>query len=206
MPRKQHRRDYDARARKEAAAQTRAHVLDAATKLFLRDGYAATTVAKIAKTARVSVETIYKTFGGKPGLVRAMWERALAGAGPVPAAQRSDELQAQATDARSLMRAWSRLSGEVAPLASPILLLIRDAAAHDREMAKLQAEADRARLARMSDNARALVKFGIDATRSRDVMWLATSPEMYEMVVIRRGWSVDQYSELIHQLLVGALL
>lgn len=206
MARKQHRRDYDARARKEAAAHTRSHVLDAATKLFLRDGYAATTVAKIAKVARVSVETIYKGFGGKPGLVRGMWERALVGAGSVPAPQRSDELQARATDPRSLLRAWSRLSAEVAPLAAPVLLLIRDAAAHDPEMAKLQAEADRARLARMADNTRTLEKFDVDAARARDVLWLATSPELYELVVLRRGWSVDRYSELLHQLMVGALL
>ncbi|MEO8551090.1 MAG: helix-turn-helix domain-containing protein [Kofleriaceae bacterium] len=206
MPRKQHRRDYDASARKEAAAHTRSQVLDAATKLFLREGYAATTVAKIAKTARVSVETIYKAFGGKPGLVRAMWERALAGAESVPAPRRSDELQARATDPRSLLRAWSRLSAEVAPLASPILLLIRDAAAHDPEMAELRAEADRARLARMADNARTLEKFDVDPARARDVLWLATSPELYELVVLRRGWSVDRYSQLLHQLMVGALL
>jgi len=206
MARKPKRRGYNSRGRQAAAEQTRSNLLDEASRLFLRDGYAATTVAKIAKVAGVSVETIYKGFGGKPGLVRAIWERALAGAGPIPASQRSDELQARANDPRALMRAWSKLSAEVGPRASPILLLIRDAAAHDPEMAKLQAATDASRLARMGDNARTLEKFGIDGARARDVMWLGTSPEVYELLVLRRGWSVAQYSELIYQLMTGALL
>ncbi|MGH3646029.1 MAG: TetR/AcrR family transcriptional regulator [Micromonosporaceae bacterium] len=47
-------------------------------------GYAATTLAAIAREAGVSVETIYKAFGGKSGLVRALYERGLTGIGPVP--------------------------------------------------------------------------------------------------------------------------
>ena len=39
----------------------------------------ATTVAGIAVEAGVSTATIYKVFGGKPGLVRALVERALRG-------------------------------------------------------------------------------------------------------------------------------
>ena len=44
----------------------------------------------IASAVGVSVDTIYKAFGGKPGLVRAIRERALQGDGPEPAEARSD--------------------------------------------------------------------------------------------------------------------
>ncbi len=47
-------------------------VLEAAQRRFLRAGYGATTIAAIAADAAVSVETIYKAFGGKRGLVRAI--------------------------------------------------------------------------------------------------------------------------------------
>jgi len=57
------------------------------------NGYAATTIAAIAGEAGVSVETIYKAFGGKSGLVRAIYERGLTGRGPVPAYQRSEEMR-----------------------------------------------------------------------------------------------------------------
>ena len=47
-------------------------MLDTAQQLFFTRGYAATTIAAIAEMADVSVETIYKSFGGKPGLVDAL--------------------------------------------------------------------------------------------------------------------------------------
>jgi len=71
------RRRYDSRRRQQRALRTRIAVLETAQQLFLTRGYAATTIASLAETADVSVETIYKAFGGKPGLVRAICERAL---------------------------------------------------------------------------------------------------------------------------------
>jgi AcrR family transcriptional regulator len=68
----------------------------AAQRLFLRDGLAVTTIAWIAAEAGVSAETIYKAFGGQPGLVRAICEAALAGAGLVQAEARSDDRAAAA--------------------------------------------------------------------------------------------------------------
>src|SRR4051794_34196798 len=61
-------RRYDITGRRDRAHRAQAHVLAVARELFLRDGYAATTVAGVAAAAGVSVETIYKTFRGKPGL------------------------------------------------------------------------------------------------------------------------------------------
>src|SRR5690349_6226104 len=150
------KRGYDATRRRERAQRTRGRMLDAAELLLLRDGYASTTIAAIAARARVSPETVYKTFGGKPGLVRAIRERALAGAGAVHAEVRSNALQQRTRDRDTIIRGWARLATEVAPRVSPILLLVRDAAAHDPQMAALQAELDESRLARMTHNARSL--------------------------------------------------
>src|ERR1700682_5875253 len=90
-------RRYDSRRRQQQARLSRKAVLETAQRLFLTRGYAATTIAAIADNADVAVETIYKAFGGKPGLVRAIWEQGLAGAGPVPAEQRSDDMRALET-------------------------------------------------------------------------------------------------------------
>lgn len=200
MARKRKPRAYDSSARQVAAEQARENVLDHASRLFLTGGYAATTVAAIAKAAGVSVETIYKAFGGKPGLVRAIRDRALAGAGPVHAEQRSDAMQAAATDPREIFKAWAKLAAEVSPRVSPVLLLVRDAAAHDDELARLQDEMDASRLARMAQNAKTLTRFGIDAAHARDVMWTATSPVLFELLVLKRGWSIDRYSAFIEDL------
>src|SRR5689334_18302708 len=69
-------RSYDGASRREQAARTRHAVLDAALARFVRDGYGATTIADVAAAAGVSVETIYKRFRNKAGLVRAIRERA----------------------------------------------------------------------------------------------------------------------------------
>jgi AcrR family transcriptional regulator len=44
-----------------------------------------TTVRAIAAAAGVSADTIYKSFGVKPGLIRAIHDHALEGKGPIPA-------------------------------------------------------------------------------------------------------------------------
>jgi AcrR family transcriptional regulator len=148
------------------ARQTRAAVVEAARQLFLRDGYAATTIAVIAARARVSVETIYKAFGGKAGLVRAICDAALAGEGPVPAEAQSDELQGHEPDPRKIIWGWGEVTAEIAPRISPILLLVRSAAAADPEMAGLRAEMDAGRLSRMIRNARTSGRLGTCAMRS----------------------------------------
>ena len=65
--------------RRAAAAQTRARIIDAAARLFVEQGYVATTVPQIATAAGVAVETVYRTATGKAGLLEAAVQSALAG-------------------------------------------------------------------------------------------------------------------------------
>src|SRR4051794_17970577 len=140
------RRPYDSRRRRRQADLARQEILEAARRLLLDRGYAGTTIVAIAAAADVSPETIYKAFGGKPGLIRAIWEQSLEGAGAVPAEERSDAIRATERDARSLIRAWGSFLTEVAPRVAPTVLLIRAAAASDIRMAELAAEVDEQRL------------------------------------------------------------
>ena len=205
------KRRYDSTRRAEQARQTRAAVTDAAQRLFLRDGYAATTIAAIATAAGVSAETIYKAFGGKPGLVRAICDQALAGEGPIPAETRSDNLQATEPDPRAIIRGWGELSAEVAPRISPILLLLRAAAITDPQIAGLRAEIDAGRLSRMTRNARHLhqaghLRDGITAEHAGEILWAYSSPELYELLVLRRHWAPGQYGAFIAEAMISALL
>ena len=159
----------------------------------------------------MSEETVYKAFGNKIALVRAIRDQALAGAGPVHAERRSDRMQASRDDPRAIIRGWGVLAMEVAPRVAPVLLLVREAAASDRELAKLQAEMDAARLTRMTHNARTLLKgghlrSGITLDAATDVLWTYSSPELYELFVIRRGWSPERYGRFIADAMISALL
>jgi AcrR family transcriptional regulator len=204
-------RRYDSARRQEGAEHRRAAVVDAARRLFVRDGFAATTIARIAKDAGVSDEMVYKAFGNKIALVRAVRDRALAGDGPVHAERRSDRMQASQNDPRTIIRGWGVLTVEVAPRVAPVLLLVRDAAASDPELAGLQAEMDAARRTRMTHNARTLLnrghlREGITLDVATDVLWTYSSPELYELLVIRRGWSVERYGGFIADAMIAALL
>jgi AcrR family transcriptional regulator len=204
-------RRYDSRRRRQQALRSRLRVLETAQQLFLTRGYAATTIVSIADVADVSVETIYKAFGGKPGLVRAIWEQGLAGAGPVPAERRSDDMRALEADARKVFQNWGTFTTEVAPRVAPILLLIRTAAATDPEMAALREEVVQAHLARMEDNARHLyhrgdLREGVSLAEARDVMWVYSSPELYEQLVLRQHWPLERYGRFVAEGLAAALL
>jgi len=205
------KRTYDATRRRERARQNRDKVIAAAERRFLRDGYGITTIAAIADDAGVSADMVYKSFGGKPGLVRAICARALEGEGPVPAEQRSDELQAREPDGRKIIEGWGALTLEVAPRVAPILLLIRAAAAGDPEVAVLLDEIDARRLHRMTDNARRLgraghLRPGITVARAADVLWTYSSQELYELLVLRRGWPLARYGRFIADAMIDALL
>jgi AcrR family transcriptional regulator len=205
------KRRYDSSGRRERARQTRDQIVDVAEGLFLADGYAATTIAAIAAAAHVSVETIYKGFGGKPGLIRAIVDKGLAGAGPVPAEQRSDHIRDTEPDPRRILTAWGTFTTEIAPRVAPILTLARDAAASDPEIAALLEEIDAARLKRMTHNARGLFEAGylrpdITVGQAADILWTYSSLELYDLLVIRRGWSADRYGHFAGQAMIAALL
>jgi len=205
------RRRYDSARRREQARQTRAAILDVARRRFLNDGYAPTTIAAIAQDARVSVDTIYKAFGGKPGLVNAICQEALTGEGPVPAEVRSDAIQTHEPDPRQIIQGWGKLTAEIAPRVAPILLLVRAAATAHPEMARLQSQLDAQRLERMTHNARNLantgsLRRGVTIKRAAEIMWTYSSPELYELLVLTRGWPLKHYSTFVADAMIAALL
>ena len=186
-------------------------VLDVAEQRFLRDGFAATTVASIAERAGVSAETIYKAFENKSGLVRAIYERGLTGRGEVPAYLRSDDVRRHIDDPRELMHQWGTLTAEVASTVTPILLLIRSAAATDSSMAGLLEASNAHRLERMRHNAeflaeRRFLKKGVSLSEATDVMWTVSSPELYELLVLERRWTPAQFATFVANTMSAALL
>jgi len=204
-------RRYDVSGRRDRALRNRENLIEVAERLFLRDGYPATTVGRIAAASGVSNETVYKAFGGKAGMVRAIQENRLLGAGPIPAPDRSDEISATERDPAAMLRGWATLATEVAPRVAPIMLLVRSAAATDADMAALMTEMASQRLDRMAHNARRLavrgsLRRGVTLERARDVLFAYTAPELYEVLVIHRRWSLEEFGDFIYRGLVAELL
>lgn len=204
-------RRYDASRRREQARRTREAIIGAARHRFLNDGYTATTIASIAGDAGASADTIYKSFGGKAGLLRAMCEDALSGSGPVPAEHRSDAMQATESDPARMLRGLGVLTTEVAPRIAPLLLLLASAAESDAALAQLRADLDATRLARMTQVARTLagktqLRAGRSVEEAAEIMWAYSSPELYRLLVLSRGWPPERYGRFVGESLVDALL
>ena len=205
------KRRYDSSGRQAQARRTREAILDAAQRQFLDGGYAATTIAAVAGEADVSVETIYKAFGGKPGLVRAIYDRGLAGQEPVPAFQRSDEMRERETDPRQIMRNWAALATEVSAVVSPVMRLVRFAAAGDPDMAALLRTANDDRERRARHHARFLkrrgyLREGVSLAQATDVLWTCTSDELHDLLVVQRGWSARRYARWLADYMIATLL
>src|SRR6478752_2591815 len=73
------KRSYESPRRRAQAEATRRQILEAAQRLFERQGYGATTMSAIAAEAGVALKTVYVAFETKSGVVRALWNVLLRG-------------------------------------------------------------------------------------------------------------------------------
>lgn len=206
-------RSYDSSRRQEQARLTRAAILDAARVRFLERGYAATTVGQIAADVGVSVETVYKAFANKVGLLKAMFDVAIVGDDePVPLQQREMVARIQAEpDGRRKLQIYGTAYAERAQRAVPVQLLVRDAAASDAGARAVLDQLNQERLTGMTAFSNHLheskvLRKGVRAADALDVLWLFTAPEVYERLVIERGWTTKRFGSWITQQLVAALL
>lgn len=179
---------------------SRAAVLQAAHGLFAEKGYAATTVAAIAQDAGVAVDTVYAAVGSKPQLLRELIETAVSGAGrPMPPEQRAwvQEIQAAPT-ALEKLQLYARTVREIHDRMGPLLVVLREAAAHSHDLADLESTLRTRRAANMQRFARDVastgeLRPGLDLDEMADVVWATNSPEFYGLLVSERGWTPEQY-------------
>jgi AcrR family transcriptional regulator len=206
-------RSYDSSRRQAQARQTRLAVLDAARRLFLELGFSSTTMAAVAADADVSVETIYKLFGNKPGLVKAVFDVAIVGDDePIPLMQREFvQRNIAEPDPRKKLIAYGAHLAVVSPRACPIQLVVRDAAATDAGAAEVWARLQTERLTGMTVFARHLregghLRKGVTMEEARDVLWTHNSVELWDLLVNQRQWSSKRFGKWIGQQLIAALL
>lgn len=206
-------RPYNSSRRQEQARLTRRAILNAARELFLERGYADTTMGAVAKDAGVSTETIYKAFRNKPGLVKALFDVAIVGDDePIPMLDRdrTHEIRAE-PDARKKLVMYGQHLSEAGPRAARIQLLIRSAAATDTEAAVVWNRMAEERLIGMMRLAQDLhdgghLRPGISVDDARDVLWTCNSVEIYDLLVLQRGWSADRYGRWVAEAMIAALL
>ncbi|MBA8795473.1 AcrR family transcriptional regulator [Friedmanniella endophytica] len=196
------RRRYDTSNRRAAAEQTRERVLAAAHERFLADGYAATTVAAVARAAGVAADTVYASVGRKPALFRELVERALSGtARAVPGRERDYAVALRAApDARAKLAVYAGAVAALQGRLAPLFLVLREAAAAEPELAALWSGIAERRARNMRELADDLLVTGelrSDLSRDEiaDVIWTMNSAEYYAQLVVERGWSPERFAD-----------
>ena len=175
-------RKYDATARRAAAEQTRERICDAAEVLFLRDGYARTSIRAVAREAGVSDATVYLVFATKAALLDAVIIRATR----TPAPPIVDLASFASAHAVLMERAAELIAlGEAAALMDAELRPLRDRA-HERLRAYLHETADRLEL----------------GAGAGDTLYAIATETTY----LRRGLPPERYAEWLTGVLSAALL
>ena len=205
------RRTYDSRRRQQQAAESRSAVLTAARQQLLSKGFVMTTVQSVAAEAGVSAEFVYKNVGPKGALVAAVLDVAVGGDDePVALAQRDSVTRLrELTSANEVLEGYVQVLVLVQERIAPLLVLA--AQSPDPAAAALVIKADTERLSGMTALAQHLhrlggLRVGLDAGRTRDVLWTTTSPQVYDLLVTRRGWSLADYANHVLIMLVAVLL
>lgn len=207
------RRSYDSSRRQEQARETRRKVIDVAREMFVEQGYAQTTIATVAEAAGVSVETVYKAFANKPGLAKAVFDVAIVGDDePVPMMEREFVMRNKAEpDPHVKLTAFADNTAGIAERTGALLLVLRTAASTDAGAADVWEQLQKERLTGMTFFARHLGEAGhlrsaVSVDEARDVLWAHTAVDLWNLLVVQRGWSSRRYAEWLTQQLVAALL
>jgi AcrR family transcriptional regulator len=206
-------RRYDASRRQAQARENRARMLAAARHLFLEKGYAGTAIPDVARAADLSAQAVYKAFANKAMLLKAVFDVTIAGDDePTPMAAREAIAAVIAeSDARRKIELYVAHLVEIHPDVVPLQLLVRDAAGVDPAAAEVWEQIRGDTFTAMTMFARDLVATGQtradrDADDLRDVLWTYHSAELYELLVLARGWTVQHYGEFLVEAMAAAVL
>jgi AcrR family transcriptional regulator len=209
------RRAYRATRRAEQTAQTRRDIVAAAGVLFRDRGYAGVAMPVIAKAADVGVETIYRAFGSKAGLFKAVIDAAVAGGtsrAERPVEERpSIRALIEERDPRRQVELYASTQPGIHRRSGPLLRALSGAAATDPALRALWDEIESARLmgqarfvGMLAD--RNALRPGLSVEDGRDGLWALTSLAVFDMLVETRGWTVERYQAWLTDRLVSLLL
>lgn len=206
-------RPYKSERRQEQARQTRLSVLLAARKLFAHQGYGATTLQQIADEAEVSVQTVYASFGSKRVVLEQAIDVSIAGDDEQVAVNDRDWMHDvfNHPDPRVRLSSYAAAVRRIQAGAADMFAVVKAAAAVDPDLHALAAttEARRRTGARsVIDGLRSIdgLRADLPADEAVDVLWTLNSPEVFQLLVRRSGWSLDRYQAWLADTLQSQLL
>jgi AcrR family transcriptional regulator len=207
------KRQYRSPLREQSARRTRAQIRDSAARLFLRHGYAATTMRQIAEEAQVSERTTYLAFASKFDLFMEVIGVATTGDDlPVPLAERP-EFQAALSErdgkkALEMAIAWMSTLLE---RAGPLVMAAYESAGADEALRDAFIDGERARardLALIAEalHSRGALRHDLSVEDATDILLVLISPQAHQILRTFRRRSTARYRGTLLNVLGHALL
>jgi AcrR family transcriptional regulator len=183
-----------------------------ARQLFIKYGYAGATIDAIAHKAGVASETIFATFGSKRAILADVINTAVNGDQPVPVLEQPgpQAIRQQTEPKQALQLFATDISGRLERVA-PVFAVMRAAAQTEPDIAELLKDQLGIRLRNISTLAEHLaaqkvLRKELNTEQAADIIWAITSPEVFSLLTVERGWSKEQYVRWLEDTLARSLL
>ena len=191
--------------RQRQALETRNLIVSAAQALFLEQGYICTTMETIAERAGVATSTVYAVFGSKRGILRAIrdaWhERTHIREVLNSNQQSSDPVERLEQLAEATRRQWE--------MGAEVTAIYTGAAAADPRAAAELSQALIGRREGLQSFAKSLepaLRPGLDAAHAASILQALCLPEVFDELVRRSGWTIDEYKDWLMQAMKHEIL
>lgn len=152
---------------------------------------------------------IYKTFGGKPQLVKAVYDVAVAdGDDLVPPADRPEiQLLESMTGPIELIRAHAGIVTRIHTQLGGLLAVLSESGAEIEEISRTAESERRVVLGGIVDRLAAMgfLDEGLSRVQAADAYWTVSAASLYVRLVHDRGWSPRQYTGWLTSMIIATL-
>jgi AcrR family transcriptional regulator len=199
------RRRYHSPERRARAEATRRRILEAAERLFAESGYGAVTMEAIARSADVSVATVYLNFPNRVAIVGALAEEVTA------APDLNVELAVREIDPLAQLRLGAQILRRLNQRSWLIADILRSARGVDDGLAQLWVKWQDDHLYAVRRAVEGLVARGalrpeVTAEEAADILYAIGGTEVYRALVRERGWSPQRYEAWLIRTIRAQLL
>lgn len=205
-------RRYSTPKRDQRAAATRAAILAAAEALFLRDGYARTSMKAIATQAGVSEKTMYLAFATKATLLRQVITLTVQGdEAKTPLSERPEWRAPVTGPVDDVFVRFAAMNATLMTRTAGITAVGEAAASTDPELAEYRDRAHAATRVNLSALAAELIRRGalapgISEQDAADTIYaVATNESVFLRLTRECGWTPARYADLIARTLTATL-
>ena len=186
-------RPYRTTLREEQAQLTRRRIMETARRLLVQRGYSQVTMQEIAREAGVAYQTVFSQFRSKLQLAVELCSLELGHVGDAVAMLAKAREAGDPEASLRMVGAFARLLYE--PCAE-VLRFMRESG--DPDLISRYREIGVRRLQLLSELRPQLeqtgrLRPGLSGKQAIDLIWAMAGPEMYEELVLDRGWTPQQF-------------